>query len=81
MRCCVRISMPRKNNAIPRDGCWRGWSMSMTQPGCRIRRCATTSGKRRPQIAAEAGRALEAGFVPQTYRPALKPRSTSTICG
>ncbi len=25
--------------------------------------------KRRPQIAAEAGRALEAGFVPQTYRP------------
>jgi hypothetical protein len=25
--------------------------------------------KRRPQIAAAAGRALEAGFVPQTYRP------------
>jgi hypothetical protein len=25
--------------------------------------------KRRPQIAAEAGRPLEAGFVPQTYRP------------
>lgn len=25
--------------------------------------------RRRPQIAAEAGRALEAGFVPQTYRP------------
>ena len=25
--------------------------------------------KRRPQIAAEAGQALEVGFVPQTYRP------------
>jgi DNA-binding transcriptional regulator YhcF (GntR family) len=37
--------------------------------------------RRRRQIAAEAGRALEAGFVPQTYRLGLRPRSTSMICG
>ena len=37
--------------------------------------------RRRPQIAAEAGKPLETGFVPQTTRPQRRRRSTSTTCG
>jgi hypothetical protein len=63
------------SSAIPRGGCWPGWSTSISSR-CPIPRWATTSSsvgdyvaKRRPEIAAEAGRAIEAGFVPQTHLP------------
>ena len=37
--------------------------------------------RRRPEILAEAGRPLEAGFVPQAHEPGAEGKSTSTICG
>jgi hypothetical protein len=37
--------------------------------------------KRRPEIAAEAGRPLEEGCVPQTHLRRPRPRWTSTTCG
>ena len=37
--------------------------------------------KRRPEIAAEAGRPLEEGCVPQTHLPAAEAEWTSTTCG
>jgi hypothetical protein len=37
--------------------------------------------KRRPEIAAEAGKPLEGGCVPQTHPPAAEAEVDSTTCG
>ncbi|WP_175417572.1 IS21 family transposase [Mycobacterium avium] len=69
MRCCVRIWMPRKKQRHTARRVLARLVDEHDAAGLSYSTVRDHIRKRRPQIAAEAGRALEAGFVPQTYRP------------